>query len=170
MLGGEEGKAIANQSRLSPATEGNKGLYDLLKLKRETGPAARRVRRSSAPRKAPPLLALGLRMLFGSPQPRLCGWKYNSRQRGWQLTASRQQRRDGDARQRGSEAGIESPPESQRGRLNSLRKPRRSSCGGNLQRYLKGKEGAPRSGLELQGGNALVPAGNAGGKKSEILQ
>lgn len=104
MLGDEEGKAIANQSRLSPATEGNKGLYDLLKLKRETGPAARRVRRSSAPRKAPPLLALGLRMLFGSPQPRLCGWKYNSRQRGWQLTASRQQRRDGDARQRGSEA------------------------------------------------------------------
>lgn len=33
MLGDEEGKAIANQSRLSPATEGNKGLYDLLKLK-----------------------------------------------------------------------------------------------------------------------------------------
>ena len=139
MLGDEEGKAIANQSRLSPSTEGNKGLYDLLNLKGETGPAGLCVRRSPSPSprgacdevqhlgKRPLSCCWGLRMLFRNPQPRLCRWRYNSRRRGWQLTAGRQQRRDGDARQRGRRR--KPSRESQRGRQNSLQKPRRSSCG-----------------------------------------
>ena len=55
---------------------------------------------------------------------------------------------------RGSEAGTESPPES----FSKVdRTPFRNLVGAAAEETYKGKERAPRSGLDLQGGNALVP-------------
>lgn len=121
MLGDEEGKAIANQSRLSPATEGNKGLYDLLNLKGETGPAGLCVRRSPSPS---PRGACDEVQHLGK-RPLSCGWGYacssgtrslgcagGDTTRGDAAGNSLRVDSSGETETRGSEAGVESPPES----------------------------------------------------------
>ena len=98
MLGDEEGKAIANQSRLSPATEGNKGLYDLLKLKGDWPRGAARATKFSTSESAPSPGA-GVTHALREPAASAARVEIQLAATRLELTASRQQRRDGDARQ-----------------------------------------------------------------------